>query len=68
MCKKFVKMSTSKRDELVPTTIILTHAFHHSDNSTMSGGRGRHGGKVNMDEGESPKEKTKLESAVMEVV
>jgi hypothetical protein len=31
---------SNKRDELVPKTIILTHAFHHSDISTMSSGPG----------------------------
>ena len=40
MCKKFVEMS-NKRNELVPETIILTCAFHHSDISTMSSWPGR---------------------------
>jgi hypothetical protein len=41
MRKEIVKMSTSKRDELVPKTIILTRDFNHSDISTMCSGRGR---------------------------
>jgi hypothetical protein len=32
---------SNKRDELMPKTIILTRAFHHSDISTMSSGPGR---------------------------
>jgi hypothetical protein len=35
---------SSKRNELVPNTIILTCAFHHSDISTMSSGRERSSG------------------------
>ena len=41
MRKKFVEMSTSKRDELVPKAMILTHAFHRSDISTMCSWPGR---------------------------
>ena len=41
--KKFVEMSNN-RDELVPKTIILTHASHHSDISTMHSGPGRSSG------------------------
>ena len=35
---------SSKRDELVPKEIILTHAFHHSDISTMSNRQGGRSG------------------------